>query len=101
MVVILAAVSVALDGGGTTQGQGSSASGSSTVKSESSPAPAPPPPTTRFSLERLAMIQTFAFFAGDCKYSKNPPRTGSDTSMSPEVQEKENFKKGGLSGIYE
>ncbi|KAI1743567.1 hypothetical protein F4680DRAFT_444845 [Xylaria scruposa] len=46
MVVILAAVSVALDGGGTTQGQGSSASGSSTVKSESSPAPAPPPPTT-------------------------------------------------------
>ncbi len=52
MVVILAAVSVAIDGG-TTQGQGSSsASGSSSaVKTESSPAPAPspPPPSTSSS----------------------------------------------------
>ncbi|KAI1281437.1 hypothetical protein F5Y07DRAFT_412486 [Xylaria sp. FL0933] len=54
MVVILAAVSVAMEGG-STQGQGSSsgAAGSSTVKTESSPAPgpSPPPPTTSGSCQ--------------------------------------------------
>ncbi|KAI0433960.1 hypothetical protein F5Y09DRAFT_338076 [Xylaria sp. FL1042] len=51
MVVILAAVSVAMEGG-STQGQGSSSGSSgSTVKTESSPAPgpSPPPPTTSSS----------------------------------------------------
>ncbi|KAI0816403.1 hypothetical protein GGR55DRAFT_674604 [Xylaria sp. FL0064] len=56
MVVILAAVSVAMEGG-STQGQGSSsgAAGSSTVKTESSPAPgpSPPPPTTSGSRHKI------------------------------------------------